>query len=487
MDSQTNAKRALEADAWSFFRRRSSVSIMLVKSRGETENTKILAAIAFLWVLALFSVPAAGETTKDCRAGSYRLSDGRTVDVAPSDGGTLRWLMFTGERGQLQPQKDGTWASTYGWTGRPDGKTVSFSDCARGEIIFGEERGRRITFDVRDTTFESNGVKLVGRLVMPKGNGRVPVVVLVHGSEHDSAIDSYASQRMFPAQGIGAFVYDKRGTGVSGGTYTQDFDLLAADAIAAMKEAKRLAGARLARIGYQGGSEGGWVVPIAANRARVDFAIVSFGLAVTVLEEDQESVMLDMYFHHHSAEDAAKALDLARAGERVIETGGKEGYEAFDALRQKYKSEPWYKDVHGDFVFFIMPLDQKQIINAITQEFNLTDTPFRYEPMPALRASSTPQLWVLGTDDLEAPSTETAKRIKSLVAQGKAYTLAVYPGAEHGMTEYELIANGERVSTRFAPGYFQMMADFAREGRIGKHYGKAEITRPVRPGRRKTE
>jgi dienelactone hydrolase len=447
----------------------------------------ILAAIAFLWVLVLFFVPAAGETTKDCHAGSYRLSDGKTVDVAPSDGDTLRWLMFTGERGQLQPQKDGTWASTYGWTGRPDGKTVSFSDCARGKIIFGEESGRRMTFDVRDTTFESHGVKLVGRLVMPKGNGRVPVVVLVHGSEHDSALDFYPLQRMFPAQGIGAFVYDKRGTGVSGGTYTQDFDLLAADAIAAMKEAKRLAGARLARIGYQGGSEGGWVVPIAANRARVDFAIVSFGLAVTVLEEDQESVMLDMYFHHHSAVDTAKALDLSRAGERVIETGGKEGYEAFDALRQKYKSEPWYKDVHGDFVFFIMPLDQKQIINAITQQFNLTDTPFRYEPMPALRASSTPQLWVLGTDDLEAPSTETAKRIKSLIAQGKAYTLAVYPGAEHGMTEYELNANGERVSTRLAPGYFQMMADFAREGRIGKHYGNAEITRPVFTARHKTE
>jgi uncharacterized protein len=315
---------------------------------------------------------------------------------------------------------------------------------------------------------------------MPKGNGKIPVVVLVHGSEHDSALDSYALQRMFPAQGIGAFVYDKRGTGVSGGTYTQDFDLLAADAIAAMKEAKRLAGARLARIGYQGGSEGGWVVPIAANRAPVDFAIVSFGLAVTVLEEDQESVALDMYFHHHSAADTAKALDLARAGERVVETGGKEGYEAFDALREKYKSEVWYKDVHGDFVFFIMPLNKKQIIDAIA-EFGLQSTPFRYEPMPALRASTTPQLWVLGSDDLEAPSAETAKRIKSLIAQGKDYTLAVYPGAEHGMTEYELNANGERVSTRFAPGYFQMMADFARQGRVGGHYGNAHITRPVRP------
>jgi uncharacterized protein len=105
--------------------------------------------------------------------------------------------------------------------------------------------------------------------------------------------------------------------------------------------------------------------------------------------------------------------------------------------------------------------------------------------MPILRASTTPQLWVLGSDDLEAPSAETAKRINSLIAQGKSYTLAVYPGAEHGMTEYELNAKGERVSTRFAPGYFQMMANFIRDGRIGEHYGNAEITRPVRSGRHK--
>jgi uncharacterized protein len=447
-------------------------------------HLKMLAIVTFLGFL-LFSVPGAAGIAKDCHTGSYRLDDGRTVDVAPSEGDTLRWRMFTGETGQLHPQKDGTWTSTYGWTDRPDGKTVSFSSCAEGEITFEKEPGRRIDFDVRSATFDSSGVKLVGRLIMPKGTEKVPVAVLVHGSEQDSALDTYPLQRMFPAHGIGAFVYDKRGTGVSGGTYTQNFEVLATDAIAAMKEAKRLTGARLGRIGYQGGSEAGWVIPLAVNHAPVDFAIVGYGLAVTIMQEDQESVALDMYFHHHSAADTTKALELARAGEHVIETGGKEGYEAFDGLRQKYKTEPWYKDVHGDFVFFIMPLNKLQIIDAITKEFSfIQDAPFHYEPMPALRVSTTPQLWVLGSDDLDAPSAETAKRIQSLIAQGKHYTLAVYPGAEHGITEYELNANGERVSTRYSPGYFQMMADFARDGRIGGQYGKAEIARPERSARR---
>jgi dienelactone hydrolase len=104
--------------------------------------------------------------------------------------------------------------------------------------------------------------------------------------------------------------------------------------------------------------------------------------------------------------------------------------------------------------------------------------PFRYEPMPVLRRSTTPQLWVLGSDDLDAPSAETGRRIRSLIAEGKDDTLAIYPGAEHGLTDYELSPSGERLSTRYAPGYFQMMADFIRTGRIGAHYGDAAITQP---------
>ena len=72
--------------------------------------------------------------------------------------------------------------------------------------------------------------------------------------------------------------------------------------------------------------------------------------------------------------------------------------------------------------------------------------------------------------------TELLERLR---AQGKAYTLALYPGAEHGLTLYELNDKGERLSTRFAPGYFQMMADFIRDGRIGERYGDAQITASV--------
>ncbi len=436
---------------------------------------KLALAVMFAAVI----VPSAtfGQNTKNCHLGSYELGNGQMLDIAPSTEDTLRWRLFSGETGQLHPQENGTWIGTKGWSTVPDGRLVSFSSCAKGEINFGPEHGKRLAYDVKATSFDSQGIKLQGRLIMPAGIGKVPVVVLIHGSEHDSALDFNALQRMFPSQGIGAFVYDKRGTGASGGAYTQDFDVLARDAASAMEEARRLAGTRAGRVGYQGGSEAGWVIPLAANRATVDFAIVSFGLAVTILEEDQQSVALDMRVHHHSPEETTHALELARAGERVIETGAKEGYEQFDELRVRYKTQPWFKDVHGDFLFFILPLDKEHITNALTHEFNFV-VPFRYEPMPTLRVSRTPQLWILGSDDLEAPSDETARRIRSLIDTGKNFTLAIFSGAEHGMTEYDLKPDGSRLSTRFAPGYFSMMRDYVLSGSVTRQYGSADITRP---------
>src|SRR5690606_29602628 len=79
--------------------------------------------------------------------------------------------------------------------------------------------------------------------------------------------------------------------------YTHDYLVLATDAIAATREARRLAGARAASIGYQAGSQGGWVAPLAARIEPVDFVVVSFGLAVSPLEEDRAAVVLDMERH----------------------------------------------------------------------------------------------------------------------------------------------------------------------------------------------
>ena len=167
---------------------------------------------------------------------------------------------------------------------------------------------------------------------------------------------------------------------------------------------------------------------------------------------------------------------MASAAEAVFESGFTSGFERFDKVRAKYRNEPWYKDLHGNYTWAILPMSVEEIREK--GKAYAWGTPFRYDPMPTLRAVKAPQLWILGEDDLDAPSAETSRRLKGLIAEGKPITLAINPGAEHGMTEYEKGPGGERVSTRFSPGYFAMMRDYIRDGRLDGSYGRARIFRP---------
>jgi uncharacterized protein len=454
-----------------------------VRSAAWRAYKRIYCAAFLLAVVAVGSfLPTsarAADTTGDCRIGAYRLADRGVVDIGPSDDDALRWRRFDGTTGALHKTADGSWSSTLGWTDRTDAKTVTFSDCPKGAISFDGINGQRIAFDVIDTQFNADGVRLAGRLVLPKNSGQTAIVVLVHGSETDSARDFYALQRLLPAEGVGAFVYDKRGTGASGGKYTQDFNILADDAVAAMREARRLAGSRAGRMGYQGTSEGGWVVPLAATRASVDFVIVGYGLAFSVIDEDRQEVALEMRLKGHSPEEIGKAEEVAEAAEAVFESGFTKGFERFDRVRAKYRSEPWYKDLHGNYTYLILPYSEAQLREK--GKAFVFGTSFRYDPMPTLRALKTPQLWILGEDDLEAPCTPTANRLKALAAQGRPITLAVFPRAEHGIYEFETEPDGERVNTRNADGYFAMMRDFARDGRLKGRYGASVVTFPKLP------
>jgi len=427
-----------------------------------------------LCVLLLATTLARASEAEDCHIGSYRLNDGSLVDIAPDDQEALRWRRFDGTTGLLRRDAHGRWLSSSGWTGRADGKTASFSPCRDGKIDFDGVPGHRIVFDVTDTTFNGHDVGLAGRLVMPKGAGKVPLAILLHGAEHDSALTDYYLQRMLPAEGVAVFVYDKRGTGRSGGTYSQDFDLLADDAVAAMREARRLAGARAGRVGYQAGSQGGWVAPMASNRAPVDFVIVCFGLAVSVIDEDQQEVEMELRDKGYSVEEIAKAQEVARAAENVFASGFTQGFEEFDAARARYKNERWYQDLHGNYTYFLLPHTEAEL-RAMALKY-AWHTPFHYDPMPTLRAGTTPQLWILGGRDYEAPAAETSRRIRSLIAAGRPFTLALYAHAEHGMTLFETTPAGERLSTRYPAGYFALIRDFAREGRLSTTDGDVEVT-----------
>lgn len=444
----------------------------------ELTRTSALRALGIATVvLALTGTGAAqAKEADDCEVGIYQLPDGSHIDVGASDDDRLRWRRNDGTTGALTRSEDGVWTSTFGWTERADGNQVTF-DCRKDTITFAGVDGQRIALDVTDVVFDGAGVQLAGRLVMPEGDARVPIAVLVHGSEHSSALDSYSLQRQLPAEGIGVFVYDKRGTGASTGTYTQNYLLLANDAIAAVHEARRLAGDRAGKIGYQAGSQGGWVAPLAARIEPVDFLIVGFGLAVSPLDEDRQAIEQDLTSRGYGPEVVAKAMEVADATAAIIVNGFRDGYDQLAKVRARYGDEPWFEHVRGNISFYL--LDTPEATAREEGPAILSGVPAHYNPMPVLRNLDTPQLWILAENDSEAPSDETQRRLRGLAAQGKPITVAVFPDTDHGIYEYETTGEGKRVFTRNPDGYLAMMLDYIHNGYLDdRRYGTSTISTP---------
>ena len=432
--------------------------------------------------LALSACTPARNPAVDCHVGAYRLADGALVDVAPvSDPEGLRWRLPDGRTGRLAPAGDGAWTSTLGWTGRPDGVQVSFGECGAGRIAYDGREGERLAFEATDTTFEGADVTLAGRLVLPPGDGPVPIVVEVHGSEDYSARMFNTRQRTFPAHGIGVFVYDKRGTGGSGGRYSQDFELLSADAVAALREARRLAGARAGRVGFIGGSQAGWIAPLAASKVEVDFVAIGYGMADGPLAEDRAEVMRELRAAGHGPEVLEKAREVTDATGEVIASGFKHGFERLDAVRAKYEAEPWWRDLGGEFTGELVKYPEFAL--RLVGPMRDPGTSWRHDPMPVLRGLEAPQLWVLAGADSEAPPEETRRRLLALAAAGRPITLAEFPGTDHGIVEFETAADGTRFETREADGYFHLLVDWIPDGRLDHApYGKAKLLhRPPGP------
>lgn len=439
----------------------------------------LAAALSLLAVPAMAQLPGADVDDRPdpatvCHVGLYRLDDGSWVDVAPLPDQGLRWRRLDGSTARMTRDAGGRWVSTLGSTTRVEGPQPQLGACEDDRITFDGRSGRRVALEVRDTTFiGQGGTRLNGRLILPPGDGPVPIMVEVHGSEGANALDFNAFQRFAPASGVGVFVYAKRGSGGSEGAYTQDFHILAEDAAAAVVEARRLAGARAGRVGLHGASQGGWVAPLAADRAPVDFVIVGFGLAYGPLAEDSDQVLLDLKAKGWGPEVLEQARQITDITGAFIASHGAVGFSDLEAIRARYGAQPWFADIRGEFTGFLLNTPNDAII-AMAPRLDI-GTPWNYDPLPVLTALDASMLWIQAEDDTGAPPEATRDRLITLSAQGRPITVLEFPDTDHGIVRFETAADGTRTSLGYAPGYYQAVLDWARLARLEGAYGDGRM------------
>lgn len=420
---------------------------------------KHLASTLLLALATLFASPVAAQAP--CEPGTYAAPDGDFVVLVTSPAVAapgLRYLFRDGRRG----------ATT-------DAATPLA--CEAGEVSVGGKTWKPVVFRETPASFDSAGTKMTGVLIEPpSADAKRPLVVMVHGSERNSPVGGVYGYAM-AAQGISVFIYDKRGTGGSEGEYTQNFELLAADAAKALDTARGLAAGRYGRAGFFGGSQGGWVAPLAATRTKADFVTVGFGLVASPIEEDREQMVSEVRAAGLGKDAEALVTRLSQATAGLLLSGFRDGYTALDAVRREMADKPWAAKIEGEYSGAIARMPNDELRRVGRARFDNLELIWDYDAVAALGKLDTPLLWVLAGEDREAPIETTRGALLGLAKEGKPFDVYLFPGTDHGMFEFTTNADGSRSVTRITDGYLKLLGDWIK-GRASGPYGRAEKLTP---------
>jgi uncharacterized protein len=356
-----------------------------------------------------FSALAQVETsTLEKYVGVYRFDSGRTVSVllCPAyDDGRLQYfppgLMFTdlasGDSRGLYPLENSTFgigsARVLAYPLEPS--QIKFMLDVSGQAaglqstnttdLTKIETASRINYSVEDVKFTSaDGAVMAGLLTSPKLPALHPVFMMLHGSEAGIK-DGFGQQILahyMVSQGIALLTYDKRGVGDSDGVYRESADtanikLIASDAVAGADYLSTRPEIAAERIGLIGGSQAGWVIPLAAGQSKhVNFIVIFSGPVVSFAQEDHYSSITD-------DGDSATTYDAAK-------------------------------------------LDQ-----------TLRDmAPGGVNPIPVLATLAQPGLWLWGSVDKNVPFQVSAENLQGLIDSGRNnFSYAILPNGDHNLNE----------------------------------------------------
>ncbi len=348
------------------------------------------------------------KTVLEKYEGVYRFESGRalSVIVSPeySSGGLYFFsqsLMLTdfdsGASRSMYPLDDVTFAvGVLRVAGAPFAGRIQFTTDAQGsatglkwwDAVNGTDAGqlaKRVLYTSEDVRFISaDGTKLMGRLSLPESNTPVPAFMGLHGSEQGTR-DNFGAKVMahfMISRGFAILNYDKRGVGDSEGAYQEapsDSNLkkLAEDAIAGVEYLVSRPEIDAKRIGLIGGSQAGWVIPLAASQsdAITHFVILSGPVASTFVE--------DVFSSYTNDGDTATQYDDAK----------------------------------------------------ITQQLRGL-TPSGFDPIPVITELKQPGLWLWGGVDKSQPVTYGAENLQAIIDSGKNnFFYQIFPNGDHNLNE----------------------------------------------------
>ena len=311
---------------------------------------------------------------------------------------------------------------------------------------------RRVEIEKReDVRFSNGGVQLAGTLISPMIQGPLPAVILVHGSGAADREYLLPFARFLIRRGMAVFAYDKRGVGGSTGDWNKaSFDDLAGDVVAAFEFLKTRRDVQHTQIGMLGWSQAGWVMPLAAARAKdLAFLVSLSGAGVSGAETTIDQARNEMAANGMKPPMIDQIVGLMKLQYEFLRTG--QGWNEYMEARTQIVSrmggnppEAFPATPDHPYLQFIRPL-------------------VLHDPAPALRQLRLPVLALFGglDNNIVAEKNRTAWEAALKAGGLSDYTLRILPNANHALLEAKVGNNAEMSSLqRFVPAYAEVVVDW---------------------------
>jgi len=323
------------------------------------------------------------------------------------------------------------------------GKWVEPNQAEAISVILKKAVGREQSTEKR-VLIDGPAGKIGASIILPNQKGPWPAIVLLHGAgplTRDT--NRFAAQR-FAELGIASIIYDKRGTGESGGTLASvSIDDLAADAIAVAEA--MMAQVSVSKIGFSGHSQGGWVAGLAGSKwAKTGFIMTSAGPAVSPAREGHWTVVRTMRKNGASEATIGQARIVIEHWTHGIRTGD---WREFDQSWKQAEKQTWFK---GSGLNYFAKRPDQAWANSYKAHMD-------YDPIPAIKSSKVPYLAILSGEDESIDAMETREILEQLKKPN--ISIRWYAGYDHTMRK-----TGKKGEQLRFPGhpenYFEDQAKF---------------------------
>jgi pimeloyl-ACP methyl ester carboxylesterase len=275
---------------------------------------------------------------------------------------------------------------------------------------------------IEERSFTSRGASLSGTLYIPRANKSVPAIVVLHSASsptRDLLLYRHLIE-MLPPLGIGVFLYDRRGSGKSGGNLAaSDYSILADDAIAAQQMLAKDSRIDRRRTGFWGLSQGGWLALLAASRSSSTAFAVSVSAPLTPPDVQMNFAVANILrIRGFSEEDVAQAVAARTAIDDFMR--GRRDRATTQAILDQAATRPWFE--HAYLARTFSDPTESRWAKEI-----------RHDPLETIARVKVPALILFGTDDPWVPVQISVERFRARITRSRNLTMHVVTGANHEM------------------------------------------------------